>query len=52
MSTAFYSKSNEDAVRFDDPKINIEWPIPITIVSDKDKAQFFIGNEFQGVKLS
>lgn len=38
MSSAFYTPGAERGVRFDDPRIGIEWPIPPTEVSDKDRA--------------
>lgn len=28
----------ERGIRFDDPKFNISWPIPVEIVSEKDKS--------------
>lgn len=40
--TNFYSQSFapefERGIRFDDPSFNINWPIPIEFVSDKDKS--------------
>jgi len=38
MSSAFYAPGAERGVRFDDPNVGIEWPIPPTEVSDKDRA--------------
>jgi len=37
LHTEFYNKKSEGAIRYNDPKINIQWPIPITEVSEKDK---------------
>ncbi|MFT7589010.1 MAG: dTDP-4-dehydrorhamnose 3,5-epimerase [Limisphaerales bacterium] len=36
--SALYSKASEGGIRFDDPKIGIEWPLPINelIISDRD----------------
>ena len=34
----FYTPGCERGVRFDDPAIGIEWPLPVTVVSDKDRA--------------
>jgi dTDP-4-dehydrorhamnose 3,5-epimerase len=33
----FYSPPNERALRFDDPRLGILWPLPVTAISDKDK---------------
>lgn len=38
MVTAYYTPGAEAGIRYDDPAINIEWPITPTVVSDKDKA--------------
>jgi dTDP-4-dehydrorhamnose 3,5-epimerase len=34
----FYQPGYERGVRYDDPAFGIEWPIPIEVISDKDKA--------------
>jgi dTDP-4-dehydrorhamnose 3,5-epimerase len=34
----FYSPEHERGVRHDDPAFGIEWPIPVEIVSDKDRG--------------
>jgi len=38
MSTSPYCKEADDGIRFDDPKIGIQWPLSVTIVSEKDKS--------------
>jgi dTDP-4-dehydrorhamnose 3,5-epimerase len=35
--SAPYNPESEGAVRYNDPKIGIEWPLPVTVVSAKDK---------------
>ena len=34
----FYTPGCERGVRYDDPAIGIEWPEPVTVISDKDKS--------------
>jgi len=34
----FYSSEVEGGLRFDDPAFNIKWPVPVEIVSEKDKS--------------
>ncbi len=34
----FYTPGCERGVRFDDPAIGIEWPLPVTVISEKDSA--------------
>jgi dTDP-4-dehydrorhamnose 3,5-epimerase len=38
LSTAFYCKEAEDGIRYDEPKASIDWPVEITVVSEKDKC--------------
>jgi dTDP-4-dehydrorhamnose 3,5-epimerase len=37
LVTQFYNKEHEGGLRYDDPALNIEWPLEIQEVSDKDK---------------
>ena len=34
----FYSPPHERALRFDDPRLELQWPLPVTCISDKDKV--------------
>lgn len=34
----YYTPGYERGIRFDDPAVGIEWPVPVTIVSDKDRS--------------
>jgi dTDP-4-dehydrorhamnose 3,5-epimerase len=33
----FYTPDQATGVRFDDPKLGIRWPLPVSVISDKDK---------------
>ncbi len=35
--TAYYDPEGEGGVRWDDPDVGVEWPLPDPIVSDKDR---------------
>ena len=37
MTTTPYCKKAEDGIRYNDQKINIQWPLPATVLSEKDK---------------
>lgn len=34
----FYTPGFERGVRYDDPRFNIQWPVPIEVISDKDAS--------------
>lgn len=34
----FYTPGYERGVRYDDPAFGIEWPLPVTVISEKDSA--------------
>ena len=34
----FYSPPNERALRYDDPRLGLTWPLPVSVISDKDKV--------------
>jgi dTDP-4-dehydrorhamnose 3,5-epimerase len=33
----FYSPPHERALRYDDPRLGLSWPLPMTVISDKDR---------------
>ena len=47
----FYSPDHEGALRFDDPKIDIKWPLDVTDVSEKDKNHPLLSGNFEGIVL-
>ena len=51
LHSAFYLSDAEDGVRFDDPGIAIEWPLPIGTVSARDRGFALITGDFEGIKL-
>lgn len=51
MVSAFYNKESEGGIKYNDPKVNIEWPLPVSLVSDKDMKIPWIDNNFKGVIL-
>ena len=36
--TQFYTPGAESGIRFNDPRLKINWPVPVTMISEKDKA--------------
>ncbi len=51
MVSTFYNKESEGGVKFDDAAVGIEWPLPVSLISDKDQAIPLIDASFTGVKL-
>ncbi|MDR3063437.1 MAG: dTDP-4-dehydrorhamnose 3,5-epimerase [Methanobrevibacter sp.] len=49
LHTESHFKESDGRLRYDDPKINIKWPIKVTIVSEKDMSPAFIKNDYGGV---
>jgi dTDP-4-dehydrorhamnose 3,5-epimerase len=37
LTTAFYTPSAVSGVRYDDPAFGIEWPLPVSVISEADK---------------
>ena len=49
LSSSFYSPEHERGLRFDDPALVIDWPLPVGIVSPKDQICPFIDCNFKGI---
>ena len=47
--SAYYKSDMEMGMNSHDPKININWPLEATVVSDRDKSHDFITNNFKGI---
>jgi dTDP-4-dehydrorhamnose 3,5-epimerase len=44
----FYHKPSERTIRFDEPRVNIKWPLPLNHISEKDKQANFLEGDFPG----
>jgi len=51
LHTAAYASRAEGGVRYDDPRISIEWPLAVTDVSDRDRRHAPLDDTFQGLTL-
>ncbi|MFA6336329.1 MAG: dTDP-4-dehydrorhamnose 3,5-epimerase [Bacteroidales bacterium] len=51
LHTEFYNKESEGALRYNDPQLNIQWPLQITELSEKDAKHSFINPNTIGVKI-
>jgi dTDP-4-dehydrorhamnose 3,5-epimerase len=44
----FYTPNSEGGIRYNDPVINIEWPLPVTIISPRDQSHPWLDENFKG----
>lgn len=49
LVSEFYAPAAEGGVRYDDPALNIRWPLPVTDLSEKDVAHPLITENFKGL---
>jgi len=45
----FYQPGAEAGIRYDDPFIDIQWPLPVTVLSGRDASHPLFNNDFKGV---
>lgn len=51
LHTAFYTPNAEDAIRFDDPKIGVDWPLVPVDLSARDLNHPYLKESFKGIVL-
>jgi len=51
MHTESYNPEYEGGVRYDDPRLCIQWPLAVTEVSDRDRSHPLLTGEFEGLVL-
>jgi dTDP-4-dehydrorhamnose 3,5-epimerase len=49
LHSEMYTPGAEGGIRFNDPAINVQWPLPATIVSPKDSQLPLIDSSFKGI---
>ncbi len=47
--TEYYKPDVEGGIKHDDPKINIQWPLDITVISKRDKSHSYLDENFKGI---
>ena len=50
LHSAFYQPNAEGALNANDPRLAINWPLKITDMSERDKNNPMIDNDFQGIE--
>ena len=51
LVTNYYSPENESGLNPLDPKLGIEWPLPVADMSIKDKERPYLVDSFKGISL-
>jgi len=51
MVSSFYNKESERGIKYDDAKVGIEWPLPVSLVSDKDLNIPLVDSNFMPVTI-
>lgn len=51
LHTAFYAVDAEGGLRYDDPKLDIKWPLAVSDFSERDGRHSLIDSKFQGISL-
>ena len=51
LHTDFYTPDAEDGLAYNDPLLNILWPLPVTEVSLRDQSHSGLSKGFPGIKV-
>ena len=47
--TEFYTPDAEGGIRYSDPLIKINWPLPVTELSPRDESHPYLDEKFKGI---
>lgn len=51
LHTEYYTPNAEGGLLYDDPLLNVQWPLPATHISARDRGHHRITNKFTGIKV-
>lgn len=51
LHTKAYCKEAEGALRFDEPLLNISWPLSLTAISERDLSHNYVDEKFEGIMV-
>ena len=49
--TNYYTKESERGMRHNDPLLKIAFPLPVSVISERDKSHPFLDSQFKGLDL-
>ena len=49
--TAMHTPGSEGGIRFNDEKIKIKWPLPVSEISERDSNHEYLKNDFKGIRI-
>jgi dTDP-4-dehydrorhamnose 3,5-epimerase len=49
--TAYYVPGHEAGIRYNDPLIGINWPLPVSEITEKDTNHKFLDKSFKGLSI-
>jgi dTDP-4-dehydrorhamnose 3,5-epimerase len=49
--SSFYNKESEGGIRFNDPRINIDWKLDVSLTSEKDANWDLLDDNFEGLEI-
>lgn len=51
LHSAYYSPELEGGLRYDDPRLGICWPLPVSDISDRDRIHPLLDGSFRGLTV-
>lgn len=51
LHTAHYAPQAEGGIRHDDPRVGIQWPLPVADMSQRDRSHPLLTSDFLGIRL-
>ena len=47
--TEYYKPGVEAGIKYDDSKISVAWPLPVTMISERDRSHAYLTENFKGI---
>lgn len=47
--SVFYTPGSEGGIRYNDPRVNIQWPLPVSAISERDLSHVLLNESFKGI---